>query len=158
MKDMAALTAERDTLATTVQQLEDQLANERTARVMFDRTTKTLRKRYKETQESLNDARGDNQRATDKAQEEQALRETAEQKIESLRDRVREEKERRVQAEEDQEEYRITTKAKFAKARAFYKDQKKLLQLQLEGCATEEQETIMNTFEEEYSEIGEEHG
>jgi chromosome segregation ATPase len=96
IEEESALTAERNTLAAKVEELEERLSNGRVA-------NETLQKQYQS-------ARSDVKRVEAKMREGKALREAAESEVFRLEDRVREKEKRRKEAEKREEDHRVSTK------------------------------------------------
>ena len=146
--DCLALTsAEKEAHIAKIRRLETQLSKEQVARADADRAKTAFRERSEYLQGRLDSTRIENAEAREKLKSEAS-------DARLWKQRVRAEQNRRIEAEKKQKEDGADTEAKLQKARAFYINQRELLEIQVSDCTEEEKDAIMRAFKEEYGELG----
>jgi len=144
---LALTSAEKKAHVARIRQLEAQLSEERVARTNANRARVALDERNKLLQGRLDKTCIEIAEEREKLKNEISYARLSKQ-------RVRAELNRRIESENKRKEDGTSTEAKLQKARAFYTNQKELLEIQVSDCTDQKKEAIMKAFEQDYGELG----
>ncbi|KAI4669405.1 uncharacterized protein J4E79_001448 [Alternaria viburni] len=144
---LALTSVEKKAHVARIRQLEAQLSEERVARIDANRTRIALHDRNKLLQGQLDKT------CIEIAKEREKLKnEISDTRL--SKQRIRAELNRQIESEKKRKEDCASTEAKLQKARAFYTNQKELLEIQVADCTDEKKKAIMKAFEQDYGELG----
>ncbi|KAI4646803.1 hypothetical protein J4E93_005027 [Alternaria ventricosa] len=149
-QDMDAASAQKEAHMARIQLLEDELSEAQAARKAADGIVEALHERHEQLQKLLDRSRTENREVRNKLK---TLGNSSVKDARVWRQRVRAEQNRRSEAEDKVKEECARTEARMQKARAFYTNQKQLLEIQIAECPEEEKESIMEAFKAEYGEL-----
>jgi len=149
-EDMAATSAQKEAHKARIQLLENELSEAQAARKATDGAMAALHERHEQMQKLLDNSRIENEEVRKKLK---TLGNSSVKYARLWKQRARAERDRRSEAEDKLKEERARTEARMQKARAFYTNQKELLEIQVSECPEEEKESIMEAFKAEYGEL-----
>ncbi|KAI4709692.1 hypothetical protein J4E89_005708 [Alternaria sp. Ai002NY15] len=149
-EDMAAVSAQREAHIARIQLLEKDLSDAQAARKATDGAMAALHERHDQMQKLLDNSRIENDEVRKKLK---TLGNSSVKYARLWKQRARAERDRRSEAENKLKEECARTEARMQKARAFYTNQKELLEIQVAECPEEEKESLMEAFKAEYSEL-----
>ncbi|KAI4934399.1 hypothetical protein J4E85_002255 [Alternaria conjuncta] len=149
-EDMAATSAQKEAHIARIQVLENELSEAQAARKATDGAMAALHERHKQMQKLLDNSRTENEEVRKNLK---TLGNSSVKYARLWKQRARAERDRRSEAEDKLKEECARTEARMQKARAFYINQKELLEIQVAECPEEEKESIMEAFKAEYGEL-----